>query len=199
VTLRPAFHLANRRATAPSSIRRSVASTFNAEVPIMSYRRLLVALAILLAAGAGSGRAAAQANVAPGMWRLAFFNDNSPGMSALATQTLCILPNGTWFGTTFPNWGGNWFDKGLNAAGNGDRVRLLGNYAGGDGNDGAELHFINANLMTGAWTEWRDATGGFRVWTTVTLTRVGGACPRQPRAAPAAQAREERRNPIGGQ
>jgi hypothetical protein len=87
----------------------------------------------------------------------------------------------------------------VNAAGNGDRVRLVGNYAGGDGNDGAELQFINANLMTGTWTEWRDPASTFFVWTTVTLTRAGARCPPQPRAAPLQQAREERRNPIGSQ
>ncbi|MFL5542070.1 MAG: hypothetical protein ACJ8J0_23995 [Longimicrobiaceae bacterium] len=167
----------------------------------MHPRRLLVAFSLLSAATCAKvSDAAAQANVAPGLWRLSAFNDASPGMSAIASHTLCFLPNGTWFGTTFPNWGGRWFQKGANAAGNGDRVRLLGNYAGGLGNDGAELHFFNANLMAGAWTEWRDpASGQFVAWATVTLTRAGDRCPPQPRMAPAPQAREERRNPVGGE
>jgi hypothetical protein len=166
----------------------------------MRYRRLLLALGVLLATAATQGRtAAAQANVAPGLWRLTAFNDAAPGMNQIASHTLCFLPNGTWFATTFPNWGGRWFQKGTNAAGNGDRVRLLGNWAGGDGNDGAELHFFNANLMAGAWTEWRDPSGQFVVWATVTLQRAGTQCPPQPRMAPAPQARQERRNPIGGQ
>ena len=167
----------------------------------MRSRRLLVAFSLLCAATCAKvSDTAAQANVAPGLWRLSAFNDASPGMGPMATHTLCFLPNGTWFATTFPNWAGRWFQKGPNAAGNGDRVRLLGNYAGGDGNDGAELHFFNPNLMAGAWTEWRDpASGQFVAWATVTLTRAGRECPPQPRAVPPQRAREERRNPVTGQ
>jgi hypothetical protein len=74
----------------------------------MRSRRHFVPLTLLLFAAtcAKASDAAAQANVAPGLWRLAAFNDATPGMNPLATHTLCFLPNGTWYATTFPNWVG---------------------------------------------------------------------------------------------
>lgn len=118
----------------------------------------------------------AQANTAVGKWSLTFFDDNDPGMSQLATQEICIRPDRTWYSTTFPNWGGRWFQKGTNPAGIGDHVRLFGVFGGGTGADAAELDFVNVDLMTGPWAVWRtDLTyEGFR---RNRVTRLARDCP----------------------
>lgn len=122
---------------------------------------LTMAIAALLAAGAG---AFAQTNNPVGQWQASAFNDATPNLAPMAVQTLCFRVNGTWFGT-FPGWRGSWFQKGANAAGNGNRVRVLGNFLSGGnigaGNDSAEFDFISTNLMTAPWNEWLDlATNG---------------------------------------
>jgi hypothetical protein len=59
----------------------------------MRPRRLLVAFSLLSAATCAKvSDAAAQANVAPGLWRLSAFNDAAPGMNPLPGHTLCFLP-----------------------------------------------------------------------------------------------------------
>ena len=150
----------------------------------------------------------AQINTPVGYWRLTFYADNTPNFSTFATQHICFYPNGTWEGT-FPGWHGLWFQKGLNASGNGDRVRLVGNYAGGLGNDGAELDFINLQipgnlviprkLMTGTWTEWRDVplnfSSSFRFWGKVTFTFEQEDCPKLKEAA-AQTDKDDGRNPT---
>ncbi len=118
-------------------------------------------------------------NTPLGHWEIRAFNDDSPNLSPLATQRICILANHTWYSTTFPNWHGRWFQKGTNAAGSGDRFRLLGNYAKGAGNDSAELDFVNSRVMTGPWTEWRDVdSSAYRAWARVSLTRISRKCPK---------------------
>lgn len=114
-----------------------------------------------------------------GLWRFQAYNDNSANLAAMGSQDICFLANGTWFGTTFPNWNGRWFQKGNNAAGNGDRVRILGNWANGAGNDSAEISFINLNLMTGGWHEWTDGFGTV-LWIQTAGTRIGNLCPAPP-------------------
>ncbi len=149
----------------------------------MRLSKILLISFVALAIGLGvSGTASAQAPNNPvGLWSVTFYNDNTPNLAQMATQNICFVANGTWFGTTFPAWGGRWFQKGNNAAGNGNRVRLDGNYAGGVGNDSAEIDFDNLRLMTGAWNEWRDGFPFF-VWTRVVLTRLG-FCPATPAAS----------------
>jgi hypothetical protein len=133
---------------------------------------LVAALAAALLM-ANSQSALAQAPNNPvGLWSLSAYNDNTPNLAFMATQRICFLANGTWFSPTFAGWGGRWFQKGNNAAGNGNRVRIAGNYANGVGNDSAEVDFIHLRLMTGPWTEWRDAFP-FLAWARVTLTRIG--------------------------
>jgi hypothetical protein len=158
--------------------------------------RGLACLAATLLALASAQPAQAQANTAVGRWRLSFFNDNTPGLAPMAIQDICILANGTWYSPSFMGWRGRWFQKGTVPAGNGDRVRMLGNYANGVGNDGAEIEFVTVNMMTGAWTEWRDFPNAFFVWTRVTLIRSAPTCPPMPQAAPQPNAREVVRNPL---
>jgi len=138
----------------------------------VSAATLVLALCITAAAFAQAP------NNPVGLWRFQAYNDNSPALNIMGAQNICFLANGTWFGTTFPNWNGRWFQKGNNAAGNGDRVRIVGNWANGAGNDSAEISFINLNLMTGGWHEWTD---GFGVvfWIQITGTRLG-PCPAGP-------------------
>lgn len=138
-----------------------------------------------------------------GHWELQGFNDDSPNLSPLATQRICILANGTWYSTTFPDWHGRWFQKGTNAAGSGNRVRLLGNYAGGAGNDSAELDFVNARSMNGPWTEWRDVDSSkFRLWVRVAARFIGRKCPKpatlSSKATAAARKKAARQDPILG-
>ena len=138
-------------------------------------------------------------NTPDGLWNVTFYNDTTPNLNQMATQGICFYPNGTWKSTTFPAWWGRWFQRGTNVAGNGDRVRILGNYAGGLGNDGAEVDYVNIKLMTGTWTEWRDVPANFSsffAWTRATLTYVGRCTPIP--AADEKAAREEKRNPLGG-
>jgi hypothetical protein len=144
----------------------------------MKLSKALLVSFVALAIGLGvSGTVFAQAPNNPvGLWSLTFYNDNTPNLVQMATQNICFVANGTWYGTTFPAWAGRWFQKGNNAAGNGNRVRLDGNYASGVGNDSAEIDFVHLKLMTGAWNEWRDGFTFF-VWTRVVLTRLGNTCP----------------------
>lgn len=143
----------------------------------MRLSKVLLASFLALALGlSASGTASAQAPNNPvGLWSVTFYNDNTPALNLMATQNICFVSNGTWYGTTFPGWAGRWFQKGNNAAGNGDRVRLDGNYATGVGNDSADIDFSHLKLMTGGWNEWRNGFPFF-VWTRVVLTRLG-TCP----------------------
>lgn len=153
--------------------------------------RLFLAVALaaaLLMAGAHSASAQAPNNPV-GLWSLSAYNDNTPNLAFMATQRICFLANGTWFSPTFAGWAGRWFQKGNNFAGNGNRVRIAGNYANGVGNDSAELDFIHLRLMTGPWTEWRNAFP-FLLWARVTATRIG-AC-----AAPAPAFEAEASEPV---
>ncbi len=132
------------------------------------------AVVVVFCLACGTVAQAQAGNTPVGRWSMTFYNDNTPNLTPMATQTLCFLPAGTWVGS-FPGWNGRWFQKGVAAAGNGDRVRVTGNYANGVGNDSAELDFNNVNNMTGAWSEWRD-NFTFFVWTRVILTRINNAC-----------------------
>lgn len=115
-----------------------------------------------------------------GLWRFTAYDDTTPALNQLNSQNICFLANNTWFGTQFAGWAGNWFQKGNNAAGNGDRVRLVGNFGNGNGNDSAELDFINLDLITGKWNEFMDlaANGtGFTIYLNVEAEFLGPFCP----------------------
>lgn len=155
-----------------------------------------VAVATLVLALSVTGAAFAQAANNPvGLWRFQAFDDNTPALAALGTQDICFLANGTWFSTTFPNFNGHWFQKGNNAAGNGDRVRLLGNWADGTGNGSAEIDFVHLNLMTGAWNEWTDRFNSI-LWLRMHGTRVSNVCP-PPATSSSASFDDTQQTPFG--
>jgi len=60
-------------------------------------------------------------------------------------QQICLLDNGSWYGTTFPNWGGAYYTSR-------GKTFIYGNYADGVGNDSMDFYPNNH----GPWTEWRD-------------------------------------------
>lgn len=144
----------------------------------VSMRILACAVLVVALCAAAAPEEAVAQNSPVGLWSVTFYNDATPNLNQMATQRICFLANGTWFSTTFPGWAGRWFQRGVNAAGNGDRVRISGNYAGGVGNDSAELDFVHIRLMTGPWTEWRDGFP-FLVWTRLAATRIG-TCTQSP-------------------
>jgi len=135
--------------------------------------RPLIAATLLLLAGATA--APAQQNTAVGLWQSTSFQDDLLGMPQLGAQQICVKPDGTWFGPLFAGWQGRWFQKVVNPPGFGDRVRLIGNYSGGAGNDSAELDFVSADMMAGTWTEWRDNLASL-YWLRINLTRVSAQC-----------------------
>ncbi len=114
-----------------------------------------------------------------GHWEVTFYQDNSPDFHLYGTQRICFLEDGTLYCTTYPDWQGHWFQKGVAKPGSGNRVRLVANFWGGAGNDGAELHFVHENLMTGFWSEWED---GYHeaYWATAVLRRERTLCPPAP-------------------
>jgi hypothetical protein len=149
-------------------------------VPVVVLRTTLCVLALAGLVGPAWGQAP---NNPVGLWRVTAFNDAAAAMPFTGAQNVCFLANGTWFSPTFAGWGGFWFQKGNNAAGNGDRVRVFGNWANGAGNDSAELDFVHLRLMTGPWTEWID-NGGFNgFWLRVTVTRIGNCVAPAPAAS----------------
>ena len=151
-----------------------------------TYASTVLALLLLLGA---TGGALAQGNTAVGLWRVTVFNDLTPNLSFQGLQEICIRPDRTWHGTTLPGWGGFWFQKGLNTAGNGNHVALVGNFvfAGGEVNDAVDLDFVNSDLMTGTWRDWQD---GFVVifWLRADLARVARECGPAPTLSPEAAA-----------
>jgi len=75
-----------------------------------------------------------------------FANALAPGQYDVDDrQQICLVDDGTWYGTTFPNWGGAYVVKAY-------KTFIYGNYAGGEGNDSMIFSADNR----GAWTEWRD-------------------------------------------
>lgn len=159
-----------------------------------SRRVLAASFAAGLLATAGPVQAQTAPNNPVGLWLLHWSFDTSAGMAPVGTQKICFLSNGTWIGTTFPAWSGQWFQKGNNVSGNGDHVSLVGNYAANVGNDGFQIDFADVNRMSGTWSEWRD-NFVFLGWARVTFDRQAGACPT---AGPQdGQPPADDKNPIG--
>jgi hypothetical protein len=133
--------------------------------------KLRVAAALALALFVGATVAQASTPTPVGLWRIKVYDDTN-NLGWTGTQDICFLAGGTWFGPAFPGWSGFWFQKGIAAAGNGDHVRLLGNWNAGEGNDSAELDFTNVDLITGFWTEWTD-NDSTKLWDRAMLCYLG--------------------------
>lgn len=165
----------------------------------MTTKKAVLCLAFLLSI-VTTAPSWAQGNTAVGLWRVTAFNDVSPNLDFQAIQDICIRPDGTWHGTTFPNWFGRWFQKGLSGAGNGNHVALVGNFIDADGNDTFELDFVNSDLMTGTWREWTDGFS-FVVWLRANFARVSRECGPAAKLSSeaAAAAARDRRSPADKQ
>jgi hypothetical protein len=147
----------------------------------VSRASILAVLACLLAAGGAAAQPPAPTINSPvGLWKLYSYDDAQAAMPLSGVQEVCFQAGGTWFSPQFPGWGGIWFQKGINGAGNGDRVRVLGNWNQAGGNDSAELDFIHTPLMAGTWTEWTDSAypppPPFNLWARVKLCYLGSSC-----------------------
>ncbi len=103
-----------------------------------------------------------------------------PGNYNLAgIQQICLVSGGTWYGETYPSWGGTWGAGPTKE----DATVLSGNYNSGAGND--------SMIVTGSgvdWTEWND--GSAFLFIDSTITRIPGKC-----TAPDARA-TTRKNPM---
>jgi hypothetical protein len=60
-----------------------------------------------------------------------------------AVQQICLVAGGTWYGTTFAGWGGQWTFVGTQTV-------IYGNYSSGAGND------VILVDKAPVWTEWLD-------------------------------------------
>lgn len=89
-----------------------------------------------------------------------------PGNYNLAgIQQICLVSGGTWYGETYPSWGGTWGAGPTKE----DATVLSGNYNSYAGND--------AMIVTGSgvdWTEWND--GSAFQFIDSTITRIPGKC-----------------------
>ena len=104
-----------------------------------------------------------------------------PGNYNLAgIQQICLVKGGTWYGESFPSWGGTW------GAGptKDDATIMHGNYSSGAGNDSMVLAGGGVD-----WTEWSDDES-FQNFIDSTVTRIPGNC-----TAPAARA-TIKKNPM---
>jgi hypothetical protein len=82
----------------------------------MKTAKTVLASSVFL--GMAFGTAANAMAASPvGQWNITFYGE--PGLVTGATQGICYKADGTWFSTTFPNWNGDWFEKG-------DRLRWYG-------------------------------------------------------------------------
>lgn len=90
-----------------------------------------------------------------------------PGQYSVAgIQQICLVGDGTWYGTTFSGWGGAWQIVGKNA-------HIYGNYAAGVGNDSMVFKKKDG---TGSWTEWRDDLSFQTVISPTSITFVKDVC-----------------------
>jgi len=100
-----------------------------------------------------------------GQWTVTFYSETGSGRS---TQGVCINGDGTWVGTTFAGWSGQWYR-------NGNDLRLHGNYASGSGNDAFELTRITKKLLTGYFQEWSPGAS-YDNWGTMKHQFEGKTC-----------------------
>ncbi len=106
------------------------------------------------------------------------------------SQQICLVAGGTWYGETFPSWGGDWRVGPVGGGGDLGDTFIWGNYASGAGNDSMVVSGTKV-----AWTEWRDdesftnvlfgsfvliKSGSKPAPCTAPDAPVGGAAPRAP-------------------
>ena len=87
----------------------------------------------LMAAAAIAAPVFAQAGLAPAQYDIG------------GLQQICLVSDGTWYGTTYSAWGGRYVVRGL-------KPYIFGNCWSGDGNDSIVVYGNNR----GPWTEWSD-------------------------------------------
>lgn len=131
--------------------------------------------ASIFALGALAPAAASAKSLKPGLWDVG------------GIQQICLVADGTWYGTTFPTWNGHW-----NAgAGVEDQNLVYGNYTFSDipgvGNDSMVID--KQNLAD--WTEWNDYTVQVGFDDDVQWTFIQKSCP-----PPASQNRSGHKNPL---
>jgi hypothetical protein len=106
----------------------------------------------------------------------------TPGEYSIGgVQQICLVGDGTWYGTTFSGWGGQWSNAGA-------KTYIFGNYASGSGNDAM---FLKNGRSKGVWQEWRDDLSFSLVQTGVSMDKVSSSC-----APPAAQSQRGAANPM---
>jgi hypothetical protein len=110
-------------------------------------KRAIIAIASIMVPLTTANIAMAASPV--GQWNVTFYIE--PGLSTGNTQGMCFKSNKTWYSTTFPDWNGDWFQKG-------DRLRWFGD----EGTIGlgwaAFGQFSAPNTMYGEFAEF-TATG----------------------------------------
>jgi hypothetical protein len=90
----------------------------------------------------------------------------SPGQYSLGgIQQICLTSSLTWYGTTFPAWGGNYVKSG--------KTYIFGNYAGGAGNDSI---VVAGSQVKADWTEWRDDLSFQTVLKGIAVSFVKSVC-----------------------
>lgn len=147
-------------------------------------KKLIIAASVLFCLGVS---ATVYAGPWPtGQWQMKAYNDET-GNSFQVMHGMCIVGDGTWYSTTFPNWGGHWFKKG-------NDLHLHGNYDNGLGNDAFELTKIAGWHMDGYWQEFRDNITTSDFWATTRWQKKSNQCD-----SLRAQAVEPDANPAGGE
>jgi|GEM_PF-4764499 len=120
-------------------------------------KKLVILLGMVLAVGLAplSIEAAPQ----PGQW------------SVDGVHEICLETAGTWYGTTFPEWGGRYDTMGR-------WLFVRGNYDNGDGNDAivAQAEEDAPDSLIGVWQEWRDDLSLDFVLSPINVTFVKSDC-----------------------
>lgn len=162
-----------------------------------TVRVALLAAFLLLAASSVASAQGANSPLTGTQWQAIPFIDNTPLMTQGTTQFICFRANGTYFGVNGfggQAWSGRWDQKGGNAAGNGDEIRLRGNFSAGAGNEGASGHFVSLSIISFKWEQFIDgpASGlNFGFPFQVVLVATALPCPAGPVTAPVGRALAE--------
>lgn len=119
------------------------------------------------------------ASATTGQYKVTFQSENLGNY--IGTQDICIVSNGTWYGTSFPDWFGKWYKKG-------NDLHMHGNYFFGLGNDAFELTKVLPNEMAGYWQEWHD-DGSWDNYLTVKFEKTSDTCLKTLKSMPAGKSK----------